>query len=104
MSTSGEHDLYALIDRELQMVLAPLPATQQAAVLERVLRLVQRVTSEQRRRCADVCRERAALWRATGMGKSALASAREEARARANEAQYLADAFDAPPMASTEAD
>jgi len=44
----------------------------------------------ERDRCVAICRRRAGLWRATG-DRSPIASAREEARARANEAAYLAD-------------
>lgn len=50
--------------------------------------------AEERRRCASVCRQRMELWRSTALAKSDLPSAREEARARANEAQYLADAIE----------
>lgn len=42
-------------------------------------------------RCARLCRDRAELWRTTQLSKSDIPSAREEARARANEAKYLAD-------------
>lgn len=38
-----------------------------------------------------ICRRRAELWRKTITARSSIASAREEARARANEATYLAD-------------
>ncbi len=44
----------------------------------------------ERERCVAICRRRAELWRTTGAG-SKVASVREEARARANEAAYLAD-------------
>lgn len=49
--------------------------------------LVQR----ERERCVGLCRRRAELWRRTSLASSSIASAREEARARANEAAYLAD-------------
>ena len=44
----------------------------------------------ERERCVSICRSRAQLWRRTA-AKTSIASAREEARARANEAAYLAD-------------
>jgi len=47
--------------------------------------------SRERDRCIAICRRRAVLWRKTGMAHGIVASAREEARARANEAAYLAD-------------
>ncbi len=44
----------------------------------------------ERERCVAICRRRAELWRTTG-ARSSVASVRGEARARANEAAYLAD-------------
>lgn len=55
---------------------------------------VAQLVAEERRRCAGLCRARVELWRNTALAKSELPSAREEARARANEAQYLADAME----------
>lgn len=46
---------------------------------------------KERERCATICRRRAELWRKTGAAPGFVASLREEARARANEAEYLAD-------------
>lgn len=54
------------------------------------MKIAEEVLRE-RERCVDICRRRAALWRKTSAAKSGLAGAREEARARANEATYLAD-------------
>jgi hypothetical protein len=48
-------------------------------------------TLRERERCVRICRRRAELWRKTSAARSGLAGAREEARARANEATYLAD-------------
>lgn len=45
----------------------------------------------ERERCVRICRRRAELWRKTSVARSGPAGAREEARARANEAAYLAD-------------
>jgi hypothetical protein len=44
----------------------------------------------ERERCVAICRSRAELWRRTA-SRATVAAAREEARARANEASYLAD-------------
>jgi hypothetical protein len=44
----------------------------------------------ERERCVGVCRRRAELWRKTS-ARNPVASELEEARARANEADYLAD-------------
>lgn len=43
----------------------------------------------ERRRCVTICRRRAELWRATLAGNPM--TRLEEARGRANEADYLAD-------------
>jgi hypothetical protein len=48
----------------------------------------------ERLRCARLCRERSELWRNTQLARSDIAQAREEARARANEAAYLADVLE----------
>lgn len=45
--------------------------------------------ARERERCVAVCRRRAELWRETSARNPA--GALEEARARANEADYLAD-------------
>ena len=45
----------------------------------------------ERERCVAICRRRAELWRNTSGARSSIAAAREEAKARANEAAYLAD-------------
>jgi hypothetical protein len=46
---------------------------------------------QERERCVALCRRRAELWRKTSAARSSVASVREEARVRANEAAYLAD-------------
>lgn len=61
------------------------------ADLDALASAVEELLAGERRRCAKLCRERMELWRNTALAKSSLPSAREEARARANEAQYLAD-------------
>ena len=48
-------------------------------------------TLDERARCVAICRRRAELWRKTSAARGTAAIAREEARARANEATYLAD-------------
>ena len=45
----------------------------------------------ERARCAAICRRRAELWQTTMAAKSGILQAEAEARARANEATYLAD-------------
>lgn len=46
---------------------------------------------KERERCVALCRHRAELWRRTAAAQSSIPAAVEEARARANEAAYLAD-------------
>ena len=60
-------------------------------LLDAIAELIESAVGRERERCAAVCRERAALWRRTPSASADLPSAREEARARANEASYLAD-------------
>lgn len=68
----------------------------------------EKVHSE-RARCVTICRGRAELWRRTA-ARTTLAAAREEARARANEASYIADLIESgtdlgelPTMSDTDA-
>jgi hypothetical protein len=51
---------------------------------------VENEADRERRRCVEICRRRAELWRAT-LARNPTAGALEEARGRANEATYLAD-------------
>ena len=52
---------------------------------------VTEAVRRERLRCAKICRRRSEQWRTTSLASSPSAPAREEARARANEAAYLAD-------------
>jgi hypothetical protein len=52
---------------------------------------VDQAVRGERERCAAVCKKRAALWSNTSMASSPLG--RDESRARANEATYIADAI-----------
>jgi hypothetical protein len=52
---------------------------------------IEEIVERERERCVALCRRRAELWRRTSAARSKVAIAREEARARANEAEYLAD-------------
>jgi hypothetical protein len=56
-----------------------------------VIAAVADLLMKERRRSVDICRDRAALWRRTPSAHADMPAAREEARARANEATYLAD-------------
>lgn len=81
--------------RELvRNALPDTPGERQAALARGVAALVEGEVQRERRRCAEVCRYRAGLWEGTPSGP-APAGAREEARARRNEALYLADLIEA---------
>jgi len=47
--------------------------------------------ARERAKWVRLCRERAELWRRTQMATQGPPAAREEARARANEADFIAD-------------
>lgn len=68
-----------------------VPSDAGSGVAAAVVQLVEDEITRERARCAALCRDRAALWRRTPAASSEIVSAREEARARANEAAYLAD-------------
>jgi hypothetical protein len=57
----------------------------------RIEEAVNQLVSRERERCVALCKKRAALWSNTTMASSPLG--REESRARANEATYIADAI-----------
>src|SRR6266478_934003 len=52
---------------------------------------MNQLVGRERERCVAICKKRAALWSNTPMASSPLG--REESRARANEATYIADAI-----------
>lgn len=95
----------SLAHQLLRELLDPLPLVEQAAVVGRVLGLVEQEVAHEQRRCADLCAERSELWQATaGAGPGAPEAAREEARCRSNEARVLADLIGKPPEGSDDAD
>ena len=57
----------------------------------RLLAWARDLVRAERARAVALCRGRATLWENTDLARSPAAPAREEARARANEAAYLAD-------------
>jgi hypothetical protein len=62
-----------------------------ARIAVRIGETVNRLVGQERERCVAMCKSRAALWSNTPMASSPLG--REESRARANEATYIADAI-----------
>ncbi|HEX2060222.1 MAG TPA: hypothetical protein VHK90_05740 [Thermoanaerobaculia bacterium] len=85
MSETELEQLVSTMIDELFAGRAPSPAA------KIVRRYIEDAMAAERERCVTVCRERAALWRRTPAASSDIPAAREEARARANEAAYLAD-------------
>lgn len=80
---------------------AQLPEPTRGIAIEQFVRLIQHVTVVERMRCVELCRARAHMWRTTRMARDeSHAAGVVEARARANEAEYLADALEAPPEAA----
>lgn len=75
------------LETELSDLLPSISREIRVTLLDKIAELVER----ERERCVGLCRARAEVWRNTTAAKSSIAAAREEARARANEASYLAD-------------
>jgi hypothetical protein len=95
----------AALERELMEAFAKLPQPTRDIAAERFADLIQITVEAERTRCAKLCRARAQLWRTTRMGRDdSPRYAVEEARARANEAEFLADALEAPPEEPNELD
>ena len=95
----------AALERELMEALAKLPQPTRDIAAKRFADLISLSIEAERLRCAKLCRARAQLWRTTRMARSdSSRSAVEETRARANEAEFLADALEAPPDEPNELD
>ncbi|MFP3940422.1 MAG: hypothetical protein ACLF0P_08960 [Thermoanaerobaculia bacterium] len=96
MSDTTRHEAKTLqaARRLVRDELPEAPGERQAELTRRVAELVDGEVLRERSRCADVCRYRAGLWEGTPSGP-APPEIREEARARRNEALYLADLIEA---------
>jgi len=68
-----------------------IPQPTSDRVIHQVGQLLEEEIGRERERCADACRRRSDLWRRTTMSQTPAPEGSEEARARANEARYLAD-------------
>ena len=93
MSTTRLNEAMREADLSLGDLRDSLPDAQFAELVERVGRLLISAAERQRDLGVQTCRQRAHLWRTTAAASSGPATAQEEARARANEAEYLADLF-----------
>jgi hypothetical protein len=97
---SDTDETRAALERDFLEALARLPQPTRDMAAERFADLLRLSIEAERLRCANFCRARAKLWRTTQMAQNdSPRHAIEEARARANEAEFLADALEAPPEA-----
>lgn len=69
----------------------PVSADVAERVAQRIETALNQLVGRERERWVAICKRRAVLWTNTPMASSPLG--REESRARANEATYLADAI-----------
>jgi hypothetical protein len=84
-----------VLERELAEAFAKLPEPTRTIAIEKLVSLIHHATESERMRCVHLCRERARMWRTTRMARDeSHAAAVVEARARANEADFLADALE----------
>jgi hypothetical protein len=67
----------------------PVSADVMSKISGRIDEALSQLVSRERDRCVQLCKKRAALWSNTTM--ASMPMGREESRARANEASYLAD-------------
>jgi hypothetical protein len=75
----------------LAETLQGVPQPTSDRVIRQVGQLLDEEIGRERERCADACRRRSDLWRRTTLSQVPAPEGSEEARARANEARYLAD-------------
>ncbi len=78
--------------RSVDQVLRQVPEPLKGELAGAMRAEIERAVAAERSKCATLCAERASLWRGTTAAQPG--SPRpgvEEARARSNEAQYLAD-------------
>ena len=74
-----------------EVVSGRLEAASERALVSELSELVAEEVRLERQRCIEICQARAELWTNTTGAKSAVAAARDEARARANEATCIID-------------
>ena len=67
----------------------PVSADVVSKISGRIDEALSQLVSRERDRCVQLCKKRAALWTNTTM--ASMPMGRDESRARANEASYLAD-------------
>ena len=86
------------VGEQLRDYLSSLDGKRREELVSEVFSMIEEAVQEERVRCASLCRAREELWRTTsGASPAAPELSREEARARANEAVYLADLIEMDP-------
>lgn len=91
---SGSADVAAiqiLAHEILYEIGMPASADVVSRISGRIEEAVSQHVGRERERCVQLCKKRAALWSNTTM--ASMPMGREESRARANEASYLADSI-----------
>jgi hypothetical protein len=83
------------VQAALSATIGSLGSDARHALVTRLARIVEAEVKAERDQCIQICRGRAELWSGTFAATSPIDSAREEARARANEATCLADLLEA---------
>ena len=89
--TTGSGGTVEATEAALRELLKDVPSDVRRRVSQEVGVLIEEHVQGERERCVEMCRRRGELWRRTSAARSTVKAAREEARARANEALYLAD-------------
>jgi hypothetical protein len=90
-STADAGALQILAHEILHDIGLPASAELISRITARLEDTVEQRVRRERERCVAICKKRAELWSNTRMASSPLG--REESRARANEATYIADAI-----------
>jgi hypothetical protein len=93
MSGSDSHvaAVQILVHEILYELGMPVSADVVSRISGRIEEAVSQLVGRERERCVQLCKKRAALWSNTTM--ASMPMGREESRARANEASYLADSI-----------
>jgi hypothetical protein len=105
MSEGRMPGLEAKVRAALRRHVSGVPANRQREIVAALAAFLEEELERVRRHCVALCRHRAELWQKTPLaGEQAPESARDEARARANEARYLADLIETEREVFPEAD
>jgi hypothetical protein len=78
-----------IVAHELDLQLRAVPPAMRPTIAAAIAQFAAKQVAAERSRCRILCKRRAELWRNTRGAASPLGA--EEARSRANEADYLAD-------------